>query len=87
MSAVIVMDQQSAQSIALGLNKALADSRLPSSARIFGPTPMARGMAKIVIHVAINQSSDLGKILHELQRKRSIAKKDLLTLRMDPYSL
>jgi hypothetical protein len=44
-------------------------------------------MAKIVIHVAINQSSDLGKILHELQRKRSIAKKDLLTLRMDPYSL
>jgi hypothetical protein len=30
---------------------------------------------------------ELGVVLHELQRKRSISKKDLLTLRIDPYSL
>ncbi len=87
MSAVLVTEQSSAPAIVSGLKKALEDSRLPSSTRIFGPTILAKGQAKIVVHVSHEQSSDLAKILHELQRKRSIAKKDLLTLRIDPYSL
>jgi primosomal protein N' len=87
MSAVIVVEQPSAQSIVSGLGKALADGRLPTSTRIFGATLLPKGMAKIVMHVSHNQSSDLSSILHELQRKRSISKKDLLTLRIDPYSL
>jgi primosomal protein N' (replication factor Y) len=87
MSAVLVTEQSSAPAIVSGLKKALEDARLPSSTRIFGPTILAKGQAKIVLHVSHEQSSDLAKILHELQRKRSIAKKDLLTLRIDPYSL
>jgi primosomal protein N' (replication factor Y) len=87
LSAVIVTDQQTAPTILSGLRKAQSDMRLPSSTRIFGATILPKGLAKIVMHVAHDQSSDLGKILHELQRKRSIAKKDLLTLRIDPYSL
>ena len=87
MSAVLVTEQSSAPAIVSGLKKALEDARLPSSTRIFGPTILAKGQAKIVLHVSHEQSSDLVKILHELQRKRSIAKKDLLTLRIDPYSL
>jgi len=87
MSAVLVTEQSSAPAIVSGLKKALEDARLPSSTRIFGPTILAKGQAKIVVHVSHEQSSDLAKILHELQRKRSIAKKDLLTLRIDPYSL
>jgi primosomal protein N' (replication factor Y) len=86
-SAVLVSDQAAAPAIVSGLKKALEDSRLPSSTRIFGPTLLPKAQAKIVLHVAHGQSSDLAKILHELQRKRSISKKDLLTLRIDPYSL
>jgi primosomal protein N' (replication factor Y) len=86
-SAVLVMEQTSASAILSGLKKALEDGRLPSSTRIFGATILPKGQAKIVMHVSHDQSSSLGVILHELQRKRSISKKDLFTLRIDPYSL
>ena len=86
-SAVLVTDQAVAPVIVSGLKKALEDSRLPTSTRIYGPTLLPKGQAKIVVHVSHGESSDLAKILHELQRKRSISKKDLLTLRIDPYSL
>jgi primosomal protein N' (replication factor Y) (superfamily II helicase) len=86
-SAVLVTDQSAASAIVSGLKKALEDSRLPSSTRIYGATLLPKGQAKIVLHVSHEQSSDLAKILHELQRKRSISKKDLFTLRIDPYSL
>jgi primosomal protein N' (replication factor Y) len=86
-SAVLVMEQTSASPILSGLKKALEDGRLPSSTRIFGVTILPKGQAKIVMHVSHDQSSSLGAMLHELQRKRSIAKKDLFTLRIDPYSL
>jgi hypothetical protein len=87
MSAVLVVEQSATAPMVSGLKKALADGRLPASTRIFGATLLPKGAAKIVVHVSHSQSSDLGKILHELQRKRSISKKDLLTLRIDPYSL
>jgi len=86
-SAVLVTDQAVAPVIVSGLKKALEDSRLPTSTRIYGPTLLPKGQAKIVVHVSHGESSDLAKILHELQRKRSISKKDLLTLRIEPYSL
>jgi primosomal protein N' (replication factor Y) len=86
-SAVLVMEQTSASPILSGLKKALEDGRLPSSTRIFGATILPKGEAQIVMHVSHDQSSSLGAMLHELQRKRSIAKKDLFTLRIDPYSL
>jgi primosomal protein N' (replication factor Y) len=86
-SAVLVTDQAVAPVIVSGLKKAFEDSRLPTSTRIYGPTLLPKGQAKIVVHVSHGESSDLTKILHELQRKRSISKKDLLTLRIEPYSL
>ena len=86
-SAVLVMEQTSASAILSGLKKALEDGRLPSSTRIFGATILPKGQAKIVMHVSHDQSSSLGAMLHELQRKRSISKKELFTLRIDPYSL
>lgn len=86
-SAVLVLDATSAPSIAAGLNKAKLEGRLPSSTRLFGPTQLPKSQAKIVIHVASEEWSQLALVLHELQRKRSISKKDLLTLRIDPYSL
>jgi primosomal protein N' (replication factor Y) len=86
-SAVIVVEAASSTQIASGLNKALSDGRLPPTSRIYGPTLLPKGQAKIVIHVAHKEWKQLALTLHELQRKRSISKKDLLTLRIDPYSL
>jgi primosomal protein N' (replication factor Y) len=86
-SAVLVMEALTAPQIVSGLKKALAEGRIPSSTRIYGPTILPKSQAKIVIHVSHEQWPELGKVLHELQRKRSISKKDLLTLRIDPYSL
>lgn len=86
-SAVLVLDATSAPSIAAGLNKAKTEGRLPLSSQVFGPTQLPKSLAKIVIHVASEEWSQLALVLHELQRKRSISKKELLTLRIDPYSL
>lgn len=86
-SAVIVTSAQVAPQILSGLRKALSDGRLPQSARIYGPTVIPKDLAKIVLHVEHTEWSLLAGVLHELQRRRSIAKKDLLTLRIDPYSL
>jgi primosomal protein N' (replication factor Y) len=86
-SAVIVTDSETAPQIVAGLRKAFTDGRLPESARIYGPTLMPKDQAKIVIHGAHHEWSKLADVLHELQRRRSIAKKDLLTVRIDPYSL
>lgn len=86
-SAVLVTDAVTAPQIFSGLKKAMAEGRIPSSTRIYGPTILPKAQAKIVLHVSHDQWPELGKLLHELQRKRSISKKDLLTLRINPYSL
>lgn len=86
-SAVLVMDQLSATQIHSGLKKAIDQGRLPDSTRIFGPAIIAKGQAKIVLHVENAQAQLMISTLHELQRKRSIAKKDLFTIRINPYSL
>lgn len=86
-SAVIVTNSVTAPQIVSGLQKAFSDGRLPQSARIYGPTMMSKDLAKIVIHAAHQEWRQMAQVLHELQRRRSIAKKDLLTIRIDPYSL
>ncbi len=86
-SVVLVMEALIAPQIASGLKKALNEGRIPSTTRIYGPTILPKSQAKIVMHVSHEQRPQLGKVLHELQRKRSVSKKELLTLRIDPYSL
>ena len=86
-SALIITSVQVAPQIVAGLRKALSEGRLPRSVRIYGPTVLPKDQAKVVIHVSHQEWNQLAGVLHELQRKRSIAKKDLLNLRVAPYSL
>jgi primosomal protein N' (replication factor Y) len=86
-STVLVMEQSIGIQIVNGLKKALTDGRIPESARIYGPTEISKGQVKVVLHADIKDSQDLTDVVHELQRRRSIAKKDLFTLRVEPYSL
>jgi hypothetical protein len=81
------MDQGVGTQIAEGIKKALTDGRIPKSSNIYGPTEIAKDRVKIVIHSDIKDAEALTDVVHELQRRRSIAKKDLFTLRVEPYSL
>ena len=73
--------------IAAGLRKALDDGRLPSEVKIFGPSDEGGNIAKIVMYVPPEKRAVLVDFLRELARRRSIAKKEFLTIRFDPYSL
>ena len=86
-SVVLVMDQSIGIQIVSGLKKALADGRIPQSSNIYGPTEISKGQVKIVVHADKSDAKALTDVVHELQRRRSIAKKELFTLRVEPYSL
>ena len=86
-SVVLVMDQAIGIQIVNGLKKALADGRIPQSSNIYGPTEISKGQVKIVVHADKSDAKALTDVVHELQRRRSIAKKELFTLRVEPYSL
>ena len=86
-SVILVMDQSIGVQIANGLKKASLEGRIPQSSRIYGPTEISKGQVKIVIHADKKDARALTNSVHELQRRRSIAKKELFTLRVEPYSL
>jgi primosomal protein N' (replication factor Y) len=73
--------------IATGLRKAVESGRLPSEVKVFGPSDEGRNIAKIVMYCPREKRADLAVFLLELARRRSIAKKEYLTIRFDPYSL
>ena len=86
-SVVITGAQADFASIASGLRMAIADQRLPTSIKVFGPTLQNKGAAKIVLYCPPVDSQALTIFLHEFKRRRSIAKKEFLTIRINPYSL
>jgi hypothetical protein len=81
------MDQSIGIQMVNGLKKALTDGRMPPSSKIYGPTEISKGQVKIVLHADTIDAKALTDVVHELQRRRSIAGKELLTLRVEPYSL
>jgi primosomal protein N' (replication factor Y) len=86
-SVALAMDKIIGVQIVNGLRKSVTDGRLPTSTKVYGPTEIAKGQVKIIIHSDMEDSGKLIEVVHELQRRRSIAKKDLFTLRVEPYSL
>lgn len=86
-SIIVVMEQSIGIQIVNGLKKALMEGRMPQSSSIYGPTEISKSQVKIVIHADTKEAKALTDVVHELQRRRSIAKKELFTLRVEPYSL
>lgn len=86
-SVTISGDSKEFTVIASGLRKALVDGRLPSEVKVFGPIDEGRHIAKIVMYCPLEKRADLAVFLRELVRRRSIAKREFLTIRFDPYSL
>lgn len=68
------------------LATAIAEGRLPLSARILGPVQSGEKSA-LILTVDVKDGESLLSTLHEFMRRRSAAKKTLPSLRIDPYSL
>jgi len=86
-SYVISGESKDFTSIATGLKKAVAEERIPATIRVYGPSEIGSSRARIVLYCPQEDCAALTSFLHELQRRRSIAKKEFLTVRIDPYSL
>ena len=86
-SAVITLPSAQASALVSGINKAVSDARLTEKTRVLGPTKIDAALSKIVILSPLDSRAMLTSFLHELMRRRSIAKKVDSTLRIDPYSL
>lgn len=70
-----------------GIRKAIGDKRLAASVKIYGPNELADSRAKLVMYCNTKDTNSVTTFLHELARRRSIAKKEYLSIRINPYSL
>jgi primosomal protein N' (replication factor Y) len=86
-SAVMILPTTQASPLVAGINRAIADARLASNTRVFGPTKIDSQSSKVVILSSSDSRGALTTFLHELMRRRSIARKSDSSLRIDPYSL
>ena len=86
-SAVMILPTAQASPLVSGINKAISDARLASDTRVVGPTKIDSQSSKIVVLSSSDSRTALTAFLHELMRRRSIAKKSDSSLRIDPYSL
>jgi len=80
-------DTDEMRNIVKGLESAQSQGRLPSSTRILGPLTIENAKSRIVITAPIQDGEILVDLVHEFQRRRSIARKPLATIRIDPYSM
>jgi primosomal protein N' (replication factor Y) len=86
-SAVMILPTTQASPLVTGINRAIADARLASDTRVLGPTKIDSESSKVVILSSSDSRGALTTFLHELMRRRSIARKSDSSLRIDPYSL
>ncbi len=76
-----------AQQIFDGISHAKSDSRLPQSLEIRPPTLSAKNRGLIYLSVPFEDGPQVTSFLQEYQKRRSISKKELLIIHVDPYEL
>lgn len=69
------------------LESAIGEGRAPKSLRIYGPTSSTIDTAKLTLLVDPSEQIELVSLLREINKRRAISKKSLLTYRVNPYSL
>jgi hypothetical protein len=68
------------------LLKAQDEGRLPGDLRILGPIDKGE-LSSLVLISQMPNHQQVDFLIHEFMRRRSLAKKTLPSLRIDPYSL
>ena len=69
------------------LDSAKNESRAPKSLRVYGPISSPSDGAKITLLVDPAEQLELVSLLREINKRRAISKKPLLSYRVNPYSL
>jgi primosomal protein N' (replication factor Y) len=85
-SAVLSMKSSEIVRLKSALESAISEDRIPIGTRIFGPIEQGE-KSSLLLSVPTEQGEALIATLHEFIRRRSISKKELPSLRIDPYSL
>ena len=68
-----------------GLVQMQSDLRLPVEVEIIGPIEKSGGEAALLLTAPLDQSAELVEVVAQVNRRRSVAKKKALSLRIDPY--
>jgi primosomal protein N' (replication factor Y) len=84
--AKLTMEQAEVTRLHNALLVAKDEGRIPKTAKILGPISSGE-KASLILTVDITEGEDLIRTIHEFMRRRSVSKKVLPSLRIDPYSL
>jgi len=85
-SALLTMETNEITRLKSALLRSQEEGRIPASTKILGPIPAGEKSA-LILTVDLAHGNELITTLHEFMRRRSAAKKELPSLRIDPYSL
>ena len=83
----IEMSHGECSSFIAGVEKSATEGRISPSTRILGPTKISDENSRVIITVPLDEGQDLIDFLDTYRKKRALAKKPALTMRVDPYSL
>jgi primosomal protein N' (replication factor Y) len=84
---VIEMGHGECSSFIAGMKKSATEGRISLSTRILGPAKISDEISRVIITVPLGEGQDLIDFLDTYRKKRALAKKPTLTMRVDPYSL
>ncbi|CAN2199041.1 PriA Primosomal protein N' (replication factor Y) - superfamily II helicase [Candidatus Nanopelagicaceae bacterium] len=85
-SALMTMETKEITRLKNALLSSQEEGRIPASTKILGPIP-AGDKSALILTADLLDGEELITTLHEFMRRRSAAKKELPSLRIDPYSL
>jgi primosomal protein N' (replication factor Y) len=84
--AVMTMETKEIIRLKNALLTSQEEGRIPGSTKILGPIPIG-DKSSLILTANLEQGEELITTLHEFMRRRSASKKELPSLRIDPYSL
>jgi primosomal protein N' (replication factor Y) len=83
----IDLETKEAAKFYAGLVQAQTEGRIGEEVQISGPHEKSKEMSRLILSAPVAKAASLVEFTHELQRRRSISRKPLFTIRVDPYSL
>jgi len=82
----LIMEPSDMSRLQSALTSARDEGRIPIETKILGPISIGE-KSSLILTVPLETGERLISTLHEFMRRRSVAKKSLPSLRIDPYSL
>lgn len=83
----IDLETREAAKFHAGLVQAQKEGRMGGEVQISGPHEKSKEISRMILSAPVAKAASLVEFTHELQRRRSISRKPLFTIRVDPYSL